>query len=232
MTFTEKMKEEAIEGQKVLILPEGTEPRTLKAAAIIKKENIARDVILLGDEAEIKALAEKEGVDLTGLHLINPKTDERLDEFANTYYVMRKHKGVLREEATELIVEPLRWACMMSRLGYADAIVAGAENTTGNVLKAAFNIIGTKPGQKYASSCFVMETDKTELGHNGSFIFSDCAVIPFPTIEQRVSIALASADSCRNFLETEPKVALLSYSTKGSAKGEQIDAIKKSIRIS
>ena len=225
MTFTERMKQEAIHGQKVLLLPEGNEIRTLKAAAIIKKENLAKDIILLGKEDEIKALAEKEGVDITGLHLIDPTTDERKEEFAQTYYEMRKHKEMTIEKARVEIIEPLKWACMMSKLNYTDAIVAGAESTTGNVLKAAFTIIGTTPGTKYASSCFVMETNRPEFGSDGSLIFSDCAVIPFPSVEQHAAIAIASADSCRTFLEVEPKVAMLSYSTKGSAKGEKINHI-------
>lgn len=231
MTFAEKMKSQAKKAQKNLILPEGCEERTLKAAQIIMEEDLAKSVTLLGKVDEIKAKAKEVGVDLSKINLLDPEASDKREAYATEYQDLRKHKGMTYENAYELIIDPLRWGAMMTRLKDADAMVAGAQNTTGDVLLACFTIIKCKPGIKSASSCFVMATDKTELGVNGSFIFGDCATIPNPTAEQLASIAECSADSCRTFLEAEPKVALLSYSTKGSAGGDLVDKIQQATQM-
>jgi len=231
MLFAEKMKAQAKAAQKRLVLAEGSEERTIKAARIIADEHLASEVILIGAREEIEKAASASSTSLEGLTLVDPATSDRRKQYATEFYELRKHKGMTEEQAFEDIANPLRFGAMMVRLGAGDAMVAGAENTTAAVLVAAFNIIKTAPGISFASSCFVMATDKKEYGADGSFIFADCATIPNPTAEQLAEIALASAASCSTFLGVEPKVGMLSYSTLGSASGELVEKVVEATKI-
>lgn len=231
MNFVESMREKAKKAGKKLVLAEGTEPRTVKAARIIVDQKIATDVFLVGKKDDIAKVAQNEGVKLDGINLIDPATSELKDKYANIFFEMRKHKGVSEEEARKSMLDNLRWGAMMVKNNDVAAMVAGAENSTGKVLLAGFNIIGTAPGVKSASSCFVMDIPDKKWGKDGLMIFSDCATIPVPTAEQLAEIALQAAESCRVYIGTEPIIAMLSFSTKGSAKHENVDKVLKALEL-
>jgi len=231
MNFTEKIGEKARRLSRSLVLPESTEPRILKAARTVIDEKIAREVILLGEPAKVEQAAEKAGVNLYGMRIVQAKESPDFDAYAEHYYQLRAHKGMSLDEAREKIAGPLNWGMMMAAREDADAIVAGAENATAKVLIAGFTIIGTALGVKSASSCLVMDFPDKRWGQDGLMIFSDCATIPNPSPEQLAEITLASAKSCRTYLDVEPIIAMLSFSTKGSASHHLVDKVLQALSI-
>lgn len=214
-----------------IVLPEGTEIRTLKAADIILKEKAAK-LILIGDEQEIAKLAAENN--LTNIHeatIVNPETDPKMNTYSNLLYEIRKSKGMTIQEAQELAKQPLYLGCLMIKNGDADGELAGARNTTGNVLRPAFQIIKTVPGISVVSGALLMFTPTPQYGEKGLLVFADCAVNPNPTATELAQIAVCTADTTRAICGFEPKVAMLSFSTKGSAKHELVDKVVEATRI-
>lgn len=222
MALMDVIKKKAIADRKRILLPEGDEPRTVEAASKIAQQKIA-EVVLLGDEEKIKKVAGN--LDLTGVTIINPEKSEKLQEYANQFYEMRKSKGVTQEAALQTCKDTLYFAVMMIKNKEADGMVSGAVHSTGDTLRPALQVIKTAPGISIVSSSFLMEIPNKKYGDNGVMVFADCAININPNADELAAIAVASAETAKSLAGIDPRVAMLSFSTKGSAKHEFVDKV-------
>ncbi|NLB87934.1 MAG: phosphate acetyltransferase [Syntrophomonadaceae bacterium] len=231
MSLLAEIREKASVKGKTIVLPEGLEERTLMAVKDIVAQKIANP-ILLGDESEIRAKASKIGADISGAEIVDPAKAPYFDDFVQAFYEMRKDKGVDLDKAKSTMLNPLYFASMMVKMDKADGKVAGAETTTGNVLRPALQIIKTAPGISAVSGAFIMIVPNCEYGDKGTFIFADCAVTPVPTADQMADFAAASVGTATDICGmTDPKIGMLSFSTKGSASHELVEKVAKATEI-
>lgn len=230
MGFIETLKERAKQDVKTIVLAEGEELRTIKAAEIALNEGYA-NVILVGNEQKIKDICAAENINIDGVPVIDPETSEKTAAYADAFYELRKAKGMTPELAAETVKNPLYFGCMMVKMNDADGMVAGAVNSSANVIRPSLQILKTAPGTKLVSSFFIISVPNCELGKNGTFIFSDCGLNINPDSDQLSEIAISSAASFENLVGGTPKIAMLSFSTYGSAKDPLIDKVAEATRI-
>jgi phosphate acetyltransferase len=230
MSAVSVIKEKAKQLGRRVVLPEGTEPRMIEATKKILEQGIA-SITLLGDINEINRLADQHELDVSQVEITDPERSDAFDSFVDDFMAMRKAKGITRERAVKTMKQPLYYGAMLVRNGKADASVAGSVNTTGDVLRAAIHVIGLKQGINTVSSFFMMTVPRYRDTENKVFLYADGAVVPNPTSEQLASIAASTAESMRNLVGEEPRVAFLSFSTRGSASHPDVSKVVKAVEI-
>ncbi len=229
MNFLEQIVGRAKSDIKTIVLPESTDIRTIKAAAMIQEQGIA-NIILVGNKSEIMKLAGD--LDISKAQIVDPANFDKLDEYVNTLYELRKAKGMTLEQARKLLTENvLYFGIMMVKMGAADGMVAGAINSTGNTLRPALQIMKTAPGAKLVSAFFVMVVPNCEYGENGVFVYGDSGLVENPNADELSEIAIASAKSFKSLVQAEPVVAMLSYSTYGSAKSVLTEKVIEATKL-
>ncbi|MBR4691379.1 MAG: phosphate acetyltransferase [Oscillospiraceae bacterium] len=231
MGMIERVYEKAKQDPKRVVFPEGDEPRTLLAAEKLSRAGICRP-ILVGSPERIRAAAEKAGADIAGIAAVDPETDARRPFYIESLCELRKAEGVTVEKAVKLVSDPMYWGILMVKLGDADGLVSGAVHTTGDMLRPALQIIKTKPGINIVSSSFLMNCPNRALGDEGLLVYADCIVNPCPTAEELAQIAVTTAATAHDLCGVEtPRVALLSFSTKGSASHELVTKVQEAVRM-
>lgn len=231
MDILDRMLARAKANPQRIVLPEGDEPRTLEAAELLLRDKVAR-LILIGNPDTIHQMAKEKGfTHIDEAKIVDPKNNPELPKYAQLLYDLRKAKGMTEEEAAKKAQDPLYLGCLMIKAGDADGELAGARGTTADTIRPAFQILKTKPGVGIVSGAFLMLTPASHLGANGVLMFADCAVNPCPDARELAQIAVSTAETARSLAGIEPKVAMLSFSTKGSAKHELIDKVSEATRI-
>lgn len=228
--FTDKLKARAKHSIKTIALAEGEDIRTLKAAEIVRNEGYAK-VILVGDADKIKAICEKEGINIGDTPIVNPETSDKLQAYADKFYELRKNKGVTPEQALETMKDPSYYTVMMVKMDDADGMVSGACHSSADTIRPSLQILKTAPGTKLVSAFFLMCVPDCEYGVNGTFVFGDCGLNMNPTAEEVSEIAISSAKSFEQLVGEEARVAMLSFSTYGSAKNELVDKMQEATRL-
>jgi phosphate acetyltransferase len=232
MDLIAEIRKKAAGTKRVIVLPEGMEERTIQAAEDVITNNLA-DLILLGEEATIIAKAKELGVNPETFRIVNPEMSDKIEEYARIYQELRAKRGkpVSEQKAFDMMKNPLYYGAMMIQQGEGAGSLAGAVNTTGAVITAAARVIGTKPGIKTASSFFIMILKDKEFGHDGVLLYADCGLVPDPDAETLADIAISTAHSGQKLVGLEPKIAMLSFSTKGSAEHKLVDKVREATRI-
>ena len=220
----ESIRKRAAADPQHIILPEGEDIRTLQAAEVCSRDGIAR-ITVVGSDEKIRSLASESGVSLNGVDILDHRKHKDFARFATLYHELRRSKGTTLEEAEQTVKDTLYFGNLLVREGKADGSVAGATNTTAHTVAAALRCIGVRPGFKTVSSFFLMVLPDKKFGEKGAMIYADCGVVIDPDVNELAEIAISSADSCRALLQAEPRVAMLSFSTKGSAKHRLIDKV-------
>ena len=230
MDFLERTIERAKSDIKTIVLPESSDLRIIKAASIALEKGIA-NIVLVGNQEEILSKASENALDVSQAIIVDPLKSEKYDEYVNSFYELRKKKGITIEKAQEIMKDPVYWAVMMVKRGEADGMVSGAAHSTADTLRPALQIVKTAPEAKLVSAFFLMVVPNCEYGKNGTFIYADSGLVENPNEEELSEIAIASAKSFKLLAEAEPVVAMLSYSTYGSAKSELTEKVVKATKL-
>ena len=230
MSFIDELKDKAKQNIKTIILTESEDKRVLKAAEDVMKEGFAK-IILIGNKDDAEKLAKENNIDLSGIEIIDPETSDKFDEYANAFYELRKAKGITPEDARKIVKDNMYFGTMMVKQGDADGLVSGACHSTANTLRPALQILKTAPGTKLVSAFFLMVVPNCEYGEHGIFVFGDSGLVENPTADQLSEIAISSSKSFEQLTGKESKVALLSYSTYGSAHSELTEKVVEATKL-